>query len=71
MFGYSGFAARSPAHRIGPIILGTELGSDVEKVAATICATLKGLKDAGTDYETYSARVRVLADLFGAGLTAV
>lgn len=46
------------------------LASDPDHVAATMCATLKGLKDAGTDYETYSARVRVLADLFGAGLTA-
>lgn len=39
-----------------------------DHVAATICASLKGLKDMGGDYATYRARVDVLAELVGSGL---
>ena len=41
-----------------------------EEIAAAMCASLKGLKEAGGDFATFSARVDVLADLFGAGLAA-
>lgn len=45
------------------------LDASPEDVAATIGAALKGLKDSAEDYASYSARVQVLADLFGAGLS--
>lgn len=46
------------------------LQGSAEDLAATICAALKGVKDASADYATYAARVDMLADLFGAGLSA-
>ncbi|AHD01363.1 TetR/AcrR family transcriptional regulator [Leisingera methylohalidivorans] len=44
------------------------LNGDAAVIARTICASLKGIKQAAGDYATYQEGVRQLAALFGAGL---
>lgn len=44
------------------------LHGDVEEVAATIAAALKGVKMTAPDFETYKARTAQLAQILGAGL---
>lgn len=45
-----------------------QLTGPAEDVSATFCVALKGLKMAGSDFETYTSRVAQLAAMIGAGL---
>ena len=46
------------------------LTGPADEVATTFCMALKGLKTAGSDFQTYTKRVAQLAAMIGAGLTA-